>query len=63
MIEMSETIKKQPAKRALNMEIMKQINTIQSKYTKQFIDAGLTPEQIGRIPPIKNFQCRKVNPK
>jgi hypothetical protein len=61
MLEKSKAIKKQPAQKELNMAFMEELNTIQSKYTKQFIDAGLTAKQIDRIPPINNFKCKKVS--
>lgn len=53
MLEISEAIK---AIKAAKMQ-MKMLNDLQSKYTKQFIKAGLTPEQIDRIPSIDNFKC------
>lgn len=38
---------------------MNLLNELQIKYAHQFLDAGLKPEEIGHIPPINNFKCKK----
>jgi hypothetical protein len=42
------------------------LSDIQKRYTHQFMDVGLTPEQIGKIPALKrgekkNFKCKKIS--
>jgi len=46
------------------MPIIRGVSDVQKKYTHQFMDTGLTPEQIGKIPALKrgedkNFKCKK----
>jgi hypothetical protein len=60
MIEADAAMKKDPKMQGMQMAMIKGLNEIQKKFAHQFIDAGLKPEEIGHIPPIKNFQCKKL---
>lgn len=64
--EANEAIKKNPAMKDMQMHVIRTISDLQAKYTHQFMDAGLKPEQIGKIPPLKrgddaNFKCKKIS--
>lgn len=64
LIDANEAIKKNPAAKDMQMPIIRAISELQTKYTHQFMDAGLQAEQIGKIPALKrggeaNFKCKK----
>jgi hypothetical protein len=60
MIQADSAMAKNPATKEMQIQLIKGLNDIQRKFVHQFIDAGLQPEQIGQIPPIKNFKCKKL---
>lgn len=64
LIESNKAIKDNPATKDMHMPIIRAVSELQTKYTHQFMDAGLKPEQIGKIPALKrgeeeNFKCKK----
>ena len=66
LIDANKTIKDNPATKTMQMFVIEAVSDIQKKYTHQFMDVGLTPEQIGKIPALKrgeekNFKCKKIS--
>jgi hypothetical protein len=66
LIDANQSIKDNPATKTMQMFVIRTVSDIQKKYTHQFMDAGLAPEQIGKIPALKrgeekNFKCKKIS--
>lgn len=64
LMDANQAIKDKPATKDMHMPIIRAVSDVQRKYTHQFMDVGLTPEQIGKIPALKrgedkNFKCKK----
>jgi hypothetical protein len=66
LMDANNAIKDKPATKDMQMPIIRMVSELQTKYTHQFMDAGLQAEQIGKIPALKrgeekNFKCKKVS--
>jgi len=64
LIEANNAIKASPATKSMQMNIIHAVSELQTKYTHQFMDAGLKPEQVEKIPALKRgeeqkFKCKK----
>jgi hypothetical protein len=49
----------------MNRTMKSELEKVQAKYAKEFVDAGLKPAQIDKIPPLmrgkpESFKCKKV---
>ena len=64
LIDANQSIKDNPTTKTMQMFVIRAVSDIQKNYTHRFMDAGLAPEQIGKIPALKrgeeaNFKCKK----
>jgi hypothetical protein len=63
LMEINASIKSNPASLPAQKKVIEMLSEVQRNYTHQFVEAGLQPEQIGMIPPINNFTCKKLAPR